>query len=205
MTNESDVWSSYVLNTRNDARDNTRIPYRVVGDIVSAAKCDRPIWSTRPQRMRRPPNAAQHNGLAYERAIASAIRANTSALHCVTHGQWWRFTDVSGTHWCQTDILIEPGMRAKPIVIEAKLRWSLAAEQQLTELYEPVVGAALGWLTPKIVLVCAAITRETPQSAICETLAQALGSIERVPVLHVARIGGSRGLAQSALDALVLP
>jgi hypothetical protein len=139
--------------------------------------------------------------LAYERAIANIVRANMSPLHRITHGQWWRFTDASGTHWCQTDILIEHDSY-DPIIIEAKLRWSRAACEQLTELYEPVVAHALH-ARPRNVLVCAALANETPR--VCNTLCDAFYSIERVPVLHIPRIGESRHLSAEARNALVLP
>jgi hypothetical protein len=94
-------------------------------------------------------------GLRYEKDLAKGLGAK------FRHGAWWEYKDSNGPGWCQTDFF----GRAKDwiIVLESKLTWTKDAEEQLWELYIPVLSQALGVRRSQIlpVVVCKYLTKET--------------------------------------------
>lgn len=58
--------------------------------------------------------------------------------------QWWRFSACGDVRWCQTDGLRLDLREGRAIIYEIKYQHTPDAWFQLRELYEPVVGAALG-------------------------------------------------------------
>ena len=78
---------------------------RVVG-IMSAVEGTGPGYG--PGR----PRGAKAAGHRYEAKLAAALPG-------FRRGVWWRYLDVNGVGWCQTD-LVSVGVRAV-LVLEAKL------------------------------------------------------------------------------------
>jgi hypothetical protein len=113
------------------------------------------------------PRGAKGEGLRYERALARGLG---SKFRC---GAWWEFKDDAGIGCCQTDFF----GKAKQwvILLESKLTWTQEAEEQLYELYVPVVAMALGVQRSQVlpIVVCKYLTRET-QRPVCFSLKEAL-------------------------------
>lgn len=110
------------------------MPYRKVQGLYLARK------ATCPHQASRAPRGVKALGLVYERAVARAL---PGALH----GQWFYFEDANGPGYCQPDLLVQGW------ILEVKLSDTQEALGQLTDLYLPVVTAALGgqWRGLKIV------------------------------------------------------
>jgi len=150
------------------------MPCRKVTGLKWARATDRRPFGT-PKVGR----GAKSYGIRYERAVAKALPG-------VPHGQWFEFEDANGLGMCQPDFLT---LRAGVVVIlECKYTWTPEAEDQLLDLYGPVVGMALGVPTAGMV-ICKNLTREVPPEAVFETFGEALGSAlywsrPPLPVLH---------------------
>ena len=86
-----------------------------------------------PKGLRGARTAAQKFGLRYEKLVAK----RTEGLH----GQWWKFTDINGSGYCQTDVVLT--LDGKAYVLEVKLTNVEEAYDQLRALYVPVVSLAL--------------------------------------------------------------
>ena len=82
------------------------------------------------------PRGRKALGVRYEREVARALAP------CVRHGLWWEFEDREGHGWCQTDLLLAGD--GCYWVGEVKYSWTEEAERQLAQLYQPVLGLALG-------------------------------------------------------------
>ena len=82
-----------------------------------------------------PKGRERGRGLRYERALAKGLGSK------FRHGMWWEFKDDAGMGVCQTDFY----GKAKEwiILLETKLSWTRDAEEQLHDLYVPVVACAL--------------------------------------------------------------
>jgi hypothetical protein len=106
-------------------------------ELSEAEKCQG------PRGLRGARTAAQKWGLRYEKLVAK----RTEGLH----GQWWKFRDLNGEGYCQTDIVLTLDGRA--YVLEVKLTDVDEAYDQLRGLYLPVVSMALAKPTFGIVVV----------------------------------------------------
>ena len=108
-------------------------------------------------------------GLRYEKGLAKGLGAK------FRHGVWWEYRDAGGVGYCQTDFL----GRAKEwvIILESKLTWTEEAEEQLHELYIPVVACALNIPRTQVlpIVVCKYLARGV-QRPICDTLREAVQS-----------------------------
>lgn len=81
------------------------------------------------------PRGAKRLGLLYEGRVREA-------LPLARWGQWFEYEDSAGRHFCQTDaILPHSGGIA---CLEVKLGWTALAEEQLFNLYLPVLSKASG-------------------------------------------------------------
>jgi hypothetical protein len=100
----------------------------------------------------RPKKGVKGEGLRYEKALAKGLGAK------FRHGLWWEYRDAGGIGYCQTDFF----GKAKEwiILLESKLTWTMDAEEQLHELYVPVVAAALGIPRAQVlpIVVCKYLT-----------------------------------------------
>lgn len=99
------------------------------------------------------------------------------------HGVWWLYSDASGAHYCQTDVvMLLDGMA---YVLECKLTEVGQARQQLERLYLPVVSAALKRPARGIVVV-RHLSRETELDKVRTNLAEALRAATPgyCPTLH---------------------
>ena len=113
------------------------------------------------------PRGAKSEGLRYERSLAKGLGAR------FRHGLWWEYRDAGGISYCQTDFF----GRAKEwvILLESKLTWTMDAEEQLYELYIPVVACALGIPRSQIlpIVVCKYLMRQADRP-VSSTLKEAI-------------------------------
>jgi hypothetical protein len=86
---------------------------------------------------------------------------------------WWEYRDVGGIGWCQTDFFGKAKEWA--IILETKLTWTQDAEDQLYELYVPVVACALGISRSQVlpIVVCKYLTCSASRP-VCDTLRGAI-------------------------------
>lgn len=101
------------------------------------------------------PRGVRREGIRYEKALAKGLGARFQ------WGVWWQFRDAGGMSCCQTDFFGKG--KEWVILLESKLTWTQEAEEQLWELYVPVVACALQMRIDRIVplVVCKYLTRET--------------------------------------------
>lgn len=163
--------------------------HRVVEGLRWAEARPEGPWGAKGSR----PRGAKALGVAYEKALARA-------LPDAKRGQWWKFDDVNGGGWCQTDLLLEGA--SSVLVLEAKLSWVMQGHTQLELLYKPVLEMALG--KPLLgVVVCKTLRSGMPHSvSIVSDLpsALALARSGRRVVLHW--IGNGPLLPRPAIWAL---
>lgn len=146
--------------------------------IIQAQACSRPPWA-KPLRGR----GAKAAGRTYEKALAHALPG-------AKQGQWWHYTTTTGSHWCQTDVLLAT-TDDEIVILEAKLTLTARAFEQIERLYKPVVAKA----TKRAVLgvvVCKNLVKRSEMATIlgrtppiCDNLTDALAmSMYCTPVLH---------------------
>jgi hypothetical protein len=132
------------------------------------------------------PRGAKAEGLRYERALAKGLGAK------FRWGLWWEYRDAGGIRYCQTDFF----GKAKEwvILLESKLTWTVDAEEQLHELYIPVVAMALKVPRSQVlpIVVCKYLTRSASRP-VCDTLKEAIHAAMEInapfcPVWH--HLGG---------------
>ena len=137
--------------------------HRVVEGLRWAKSCERPACIPLTTRHR----GAKAMGLRYERALAEAIPG-------AMPGQWWEFEDANGHGWCQTDIIVDLGLRGL-VIVEVKLTWTPVAHSQLGRLYMPVVARALD--------------RPVMGVVACKVLRRDMGALKPYPTLREALLG----------------
>lgn len=113
-------------------------------------------------------------GVRYERELAKALPKGW------LRGVWFEFEDLHGPGCCQVDFLYSDTFGAT--VLELKYTWNLAGQQELNQLYLPIVRRALGLQTNGIV-VTKNLTPEARNSKICESLADANNTSGLAPVV----------------------
>ena len=131
--------------------------------------------ATRPRAL---PTARQYGsrraGLAYERLVAS----RTGGLH----GQWFKYRDINGSGYCQTDVILQ--LDGAAYVLEVKLANVKEALKQLLGLYIPVVRRALGKPAFGIVIT-RCLTPDIEPASIVTSLGAAIERAKTtVPVVH---------------------
>lgn len=144
---------------------------------------------------REPHGTSRREGLRYEKSLAKGLGAR------FRHGLWWEFQDEGGIRYCQTDFF----GRGKEwiILLESKLTWTQDAEEQLWELYVPVVACALRVPRSQIlpVVVCKYLTREAGSRPIGSTLKESIRECMNVSAPFCAvwhHIGGVPQLMEAA-------
>ncbi len=149
---------------------------RIIDGLVAAHACARP--ATIPVGRPRGKKAA---GVRYEKLLAAAIPA-------AKHGQWWRFVDVKGPGYCQTDLLLATDWGFA--ILEAKYTWTEVGHQQVARLYKPVVEFATGQRAFGIE-VCKVLTPAVEREWVCSSLDEAIGraSAGYKTVLHWLGVG----------------
>lgn len=161
--------------------------HRVTRNVIWARPCERPSGIPRVSRAR----GSRAKGLAYERALARALRRTTWMT--AQHGQWFVYGENDDTlmddtaltytrHYCQPDfVCVSPSTIH---VLECKLTNVEEATEQLLDLYFPVLSRAYNRPVRGIIVV-----RSVHRVPICATIVpslhQALVECEkRVPVWH---------------------
>jgi len=77
-------------------------------------------------------------GLAYQRYVCAELR-RLGAYGPVFEGQWIRYRDRNGTHWCQFDWALETLKYVVVCEIKLSQRRTPEAIAQLNSLYKPTV------------------------------------------------------------------
>ena len=134
--------------------------HRIAEAVSWATPCQRP--ASIPQSR---PRGAKAAGLRYERALAKALPA-------AAHGQWFEYRDRTGRHFCQPDLLLDLGSHL--VVLEVKYTWTLVGHLQFSQLYRPVLAAALPGKRVVGLQVCKVVLPETPADTICSRLDDAI-------------------------------
>lgn len=163
--------------------------HHVVSGLRWAKESHRPVGLSKSKS-----RGAKAAGLRYEKALAKA-------LPIAKHGQWFEFEDLTRRGYCQPDLLVSLGPVV--LVLEAKYTWTMVGHSQLNQLYLPVVERALRRRAVGVV-VCRALTPETPKESIFSTLLGAVtfAATGRPAVLHW--FSGSLGPQIQALQSLPL-
>ena len=78
-------------------------------------------------------------GLSFQRRVRNYLRSAFVGRANVLDSPWIKYSDVSGSHWCQPDFIIDAPDRV--IVVEAKLTLRRLGQAlvQLQSLYRPCV------------------------------------------------------------------
>jgi len=131
------------------------------GRILTAALAERP--GNFPVAR---PRGAKAEGLRYERAVHGALPG-------AIRGQWFRYEDSEGVHYCQTDVLIAGVNRI--LIVECKLTWVEDGANALKYLYVPVCETVYGRHALGLV-ACRRLPREgiPPGIKICANLDDAV-------------------------------
>lgn len=110
---------------------------------------------------RRRPRGAKGAGVKFEKMLANAfgVRARW--------GQWFRFADLNGMGYAQTDLLLFA--RDEVIVFECKLGNIWAGEAQARELYKPILEHVYG-----LPCRCVVVARHLTDNPFPERVAQSL-------------------------------
>jgi hypothetical protein len=122
----------------------------------------------------KPSGIAAKLGLRYERNINRELTRHVmpGRFAKVEHNPWFTFYDDYGPGNCSPDFLLWTDS-GSVIIVEVKLTWVEVAIAKLTELYRPVVCAALGAPTFPLI-ICRNVTPASPPAA--HTLTDALAS-----------------------------
>jgi len=95
--------------------------------------------------------------MSYERVVGRGLESLVRPGDSLLVGPWFKYEDASGLGWCQPDFILVRGGRA--LVIEAKLKFRHGVFEELTQLYIPVVSAAIA---PKDVLAALVVKNVSP-------------------------------------------
>lgn len=146
------------------------MPYHHIRGLHYAAPCLRPEFIKKSR-----PKGAKAKGLAYERAVGTAVGGNC--------GQWFHYIDAQGPGWCQTDVLLVSAKRV--VVLECKLTDTEDAVEQLLHLYFPVLREVYR-LPVYGVVVTKNLTQRTDTRRLADNLqgALALAKLGEIPVLQ---------------------
>lgn len=122
-------------------------------------------------------NRFRLEGHRYEKKVGSLLPKTAR------QGIWFNFTDSNGLGLCQPDWIVPLGKFV--LIVECKRTECPEATTQLTQLYFPVVGKALG-LVPIGLVVAQHLTLMTPLDRIFEDFGVALNAAQcgSIPILH---------------------
>jgi hypothetical protein len=139
-----------------------------------------PLRASRAKRLfskPKPSNLAAKQGLRYENRVGKELQLHVNKGNFIRleHNPWFTFSDVFGTNNCSPDFLLwtEGVFVEGLIIVEVKLTWVEEAAHKLTDLYCPVISAALTVPTTPLV-ICRNLTRLSPPAQ--ATLRDALAS-----------------------------
>ena len=123
-----------------------------------------------PFPTRRGSTQAQKLGFAFEKKVEKALakaKLNFSA------NPWFHFEDLNGIGYCQPDFLIFDATEV--IILEAKLRYTPAAEEELRYLYSPIIQEVYAPSSIHTINVFGAFTRQfSPTIQIAADLGEVL-------------------------------
>lgn len=137
---------------------------RKVKDLIWVTPADNPWPPTRPR-------GSKGAGLRYQRKVT----LHTGGIG----GKWYKFLDANGVGFCSPDVLLP--QQKLLLVLEVKLTDTPQAQEQLLDLYIPVLRQL--WPGPIRGIVVAKSL--TPAShSVCRSLREAITHPAPAPVLH---------------------
>jgi hypothetical protein len=127
------------------------------------------------------PRGTKKLGHQYESNFGKAL-GEVFHPSIVISGQWFRFCDVNGFGYCQTDWIVK--LSHEILIFECKLTDTEKGRSQITRLYRPVVEKCFG-LPSRGIVVTRHLTKETKLELVSDTLKTALSlNSNSIATLH---------------------